>query len=562
MASSPILTAAWFFQSTDVVRQTAAPSSETRDLHQGETIFIPLVSDDVPAARIVPEYAQEQDSSEESTDDVALASSAASNAKSTNDAQRLIEIVQPWCVLCWFIGVGILTLRLTAGVIRVRKWRKSAIQASPRDVQTMFAALLRRMNIRLPVKLLESSHVAVPMVIGWIKPAVLLPPSLISNLSTDELESILAHELAHIRRLDPFVNVMQLIVETLLFYHPAVWWVSRQIRVERENCCDDVAVSVCGSPVLFARALTRLEEARISETRLVLSANHGSLLRRIQRLVAKEPTSATEAWPVSLIATGLLVLLVAGFWMSTATAADQTELKQDESQQEASDNFDDDQDEKPKTVVQETTKQDSKTGINQALFPSIRLSCDADGVEHRAKLDMKYSNVIRYSFIPASVAASLNAVDYGTIDFGDQPPNAKGGFPGQTLELDWDTLRKLDAAGDLSDSGTVQLGIPEQPPQQLQDLAKKRHHLNELKQPLADDQTIAPYADDPLWAPGHLGFYGMNQTEQTKFRVVRIDQVSLGIGPAIGPVFALVNDDENSDFGLLGSDWARQVQVQ
>ena len=94
---------------------------------------------------------------------------------------------------------------------------------------------------------------------------ILLPISTLSGLSREQIEMILAHELAHIRRHDFFVNLLQATVETLLFYHPAAWWISRRIRVEREHCCDDIAVDVCGNPLQYARALTRLsdEDARI-----------------------------------------------------------------------------------------------------------------------------------------------------------------------------------------------------------------------------------------------------------------------------------------------------------
>ena len=96
-------------------------------------------------------------------------------------------------------------------------------------------------------------------VIGWLRPVILLPTSALTGLSPSHLEAILLHELAHIRRLDYLINLLQTIVETLLFYHSAVWWVSRRIRIERENCCDDVAVSVLGGSRDYATALARME---------------------------------------------------------------------------------------------------------------------------------------------------------------------------------------------------------------------------------------------------------------------------------------------------------------
>src|SRR5213076_1329469 len=138
----------------------------------------------------------------------------------------------------------------------------------------------------------ETTLVDVPMVVGWLRPAILLPVAALASLSTTQIEAILAHELAHIRRHDYAVNVLQAIVETLLFYHPAVWWLSNRIRVEREHCCDDVAVALFGNPLQYARALTRFEELRLDPAHALLAANGGSLLTRIRRLVGAHGESA------------------------------------------------------------------------------------------------------------------------------------------------------------------------------------------------------------------------------------------------------------------------------
>jgi hypothetical protein len=129
---------------------------------------------------------------------------------------------------------------------------------------------------------------------------------------------ILAHELAHIRRHDFLVNLLQAAVETLLFYHPAVWWISRQVRIERENCCDDLAVSVCGSPLQYARALTRLEELRAEVLPLALSARGGSLLNRIRRMVSSPAATTVPVRGVTALA--LLVGLLLAFGGSSLTA--------------------------------------------------------------------------------------------------------------------------------------------------------------------------------------------------------------------------------------------------
>jgi HEAT repeat protein len=132
------------------------------------------------------------------------------------------------------------------------------------------------------------------MVIGWLHPVILLPASALTGLTPQQLEAIIAHELAHIRRHDYLINLLQALIEALLFYHPAVWWVSRQIRQEREHCCDDLAVTVCGDARAYARALLEMEQLRAAGPHLAMAANGGSLLPRIQRLVGAEPKRANR----------------------------------------------------------------------------------------------------------------------------------------------------------------------------------------------------------------------------------------------------------------------------
>src|SRR6185436_11585192 len=128
-----------------------------------------------------------------------------------------------------------------------------------------------------------------PAVVGWLRPVVLIPASAVIGLSAAQLEAVIVHELAHIRRFDALANLLQMAVETALFYHPAVWWISRRIRVEREHCCDDVAVATSGDALGYAKALASLEEWRAlpspAESSLALAATGGVLKHRISRLL-------------------------------------------------------------------------------------------------------------------------------------------------------------------------------------------------------------------------------------------------------------------------------------
>jgi len=156
--------------------------------------------------------------------------------------------------------------------------------------------------------------VEVPTVIGWLRPVILLPASALTGLSAEQLEALLAHELAHIRRYDYLVNLLQTTIETLFFYHPAVWWVSTQVRQEREHCCDDLAVAACGDVLTYARALTALEQLRGSEPQLAVAASGGSLLVRIQRLLRGRAPAlyGFESGLAGFIALATILILLVG----------------------------------------------------------------------------------------------------------------------------------------------------------------------------------------------------------------------------------------------------------
>ena len=141
--------------------------------------------------------------------------------------------------------------------------------------------------LRRATQILQSTLVQVPVVAGYFRPVILVPMSVISGLPASQLEAILAHELAHIRRHDYLVNLLQTLLETVFFYHPAVWWLSRQIRNERENCCDDLAVGVVGSGVDYGRALLAVAELHRPSTALVLGVRDGSLLARVRRILGR-----------------------------------------------------------------------------------------------------------------------------------------------------------------------------------------------------------------------------------------------------------------------------------
>jgi beta-lactamase regulating signal transducer with metallopeptidase domain len=246
-------------------------------------------------------------------EDALARGASGASAPATGVAALKVEPWLPMLVLAWLCGVAVLTLRLMSGWLWVQRMKSHGTVPAAEGWQRIGARLSRRLHIARRVRLLESTLVDVPTVIGWIKPVVLLPASALAGLNPEQLEAILAHELAHIRRHDYLVNLLQTLVETLLFYHPAVWWLSRRIRAERENCCDDLAVSLCGDPYTYAKALADLEELRGATGPFVMAANGGSLAQRIRRLLGA-PTHAGRApgWLAGSATVLVLLGIVAG----------------------------------------------------------------------------------------------------------------------------------------------------------------------------------------------------------------------------------------------------------
>ena len=192
--------------------------------------------------------------------------------------------VEAWALPVWSLGVSIFALRAVWGCRRISAMRRRGVPASS-DILARVAEIGARMGLARPAQVLMAAFAGSPSVVGWFRPVILLPPATLLGLTPEQLEAVLAHELAHIRRHDSLVNAAQILVETLLFYHPAVWWTSARIREEREMCCDDLAVGCCGDALCYARALTRLERLRATAPALALGSAGGPLAYRIRRLM-------------------------------------------------------------------------------------------------------------------------------------------------------------------------------------------------------------------------------------------------------------------------------------
>ena len=162
-----------------------------------------------------------------------------------------MAVCRQWALPVWSVGVLVFALRLVLGCRHVAALRRLG-QAAEGQVAEAVALLARRMKAKRAIRVLISSVAESPSVVGWLRPVILLPAATLAGLEPEQLQAVLAHEIAHIRRHDYLVNLAQTMVETLLFYHPAVWWASARIRHERELCCDDAAVAICGDAISYA----------------------------------------------------------------------------------------------------------------------------------------------------------------------------------------------------------------------------------------------------------------------------------------------------------------------
>lgn len=247
-------------------------------------------------------------------------------------AAAWLEPMLPWIVMGWAVGVLLFSIRLAGGAWRVRRLRRESTPG-PTQWRDRLRALADRLGLRHVPALRISDRVDGPMVAGWWRPVILVPVGLLSGLPPEQVEALLLHELAHVRRHDVLVGRLQAVVETLLFFHPATWWISRQVRQTREACCDDLAVQAGTDRTIYVRALATLAERTVATPRPTgtLAASDGSLLARVRRLLAPTATPSTNAQRLSMaVALFLLVAVPLGV-VACASQQSATEPEAEES---------------------------------------------------------------------------------------------------------------------------------------------------------------------------------------------------------------------------------------
>lgn len=233
-----------------------------------------------------------------------LAPPPAASLPLTLRLQTTLTPCLPWAVACYFLGMAAMLTRLVTGYVGLRRVisRGTILQG---HVAALAIDLARKMHVRRSITLLQSAAIEVPTLLGTFKTVILLPVTALTSLSPDQLAALLAHEIAHIRRHDYLANLLQSLIETLLFYHPAAWWLSSRIRHERELCCDDAVIAATSDRLAYARALATMESLRVPAN-VALAAAGGPLLSRIRRIL--NTTSAPQ--PGRLFATCAAALIL------------------------------------------------------------------------------------------------------------------------------------------------------------------------------------------------------------------------------------------------------------
>ena len=261
---------------------------------------------------------------------------------SAHSAEAMTLDVAGLVAIAWIAGVLLMSTRFIIQWRTTVRLRTGADVAIDSSWQTLFDQLKEQLGLPASIRLLGSGIIETPMVLGWIRPVVLVPAAAFTTLTTEELKLVLLHELNHIRRMDHLINLLQGTAECVLFFHPVTWWLSNQIRNERELCCDDLTIQTMNQPRIFARALFKLETLRIQRTNSTVNtavhATGGSLMSRITRMLETQNQirTAKAIWKAPLavaLATGLTAVCLTTS-MNSVDAAEAVASEQDRGQKD------------------------------------------------------------------------------------------------------------------------------------------------------------------------------------------------------------------------------------
>ncbi|MBL7719465.1 MAG: M56 family metallopeptidase [Flavipsychrobacter sp.] len=291
----------------------------------------------------------------------------ATPADTTTQLAWLMGSIQPYfpaLVMLYIGGIAFLLVRLGVNLAQVHRMKNRHIAPADPYWAKRMQQWADKLGIERQVRLFYTEKLQVPVTIGALKPVILLPVASLAQLPADQLEAILLHELAHIKRHDYLLNILQTLVETVLFFNPFTWLIARQLRNEREHCCDDIVLEHTTLPLSYAEALATLEASRQQQV-LAMGAhgNRHQLLNRIKRIMEmkKKQTNYTQVGIASLV---ILALMVSVAVFSPSVAQTRNKASQSKS---------------PKTTTTTVTQQKQGKGTTQVVTRSIVIDQNAKG---------------------------------------------------------------------------------------------------------------------------------------------------------------------------------------
>jgi bla regulator protein blaR1 len=323
-----------------------------------------------------------------------------------------------WIALAYIIGVTFFAFRFIISLARIQVIKKKGIANPPAHLLEMIKNLSFKLGIKQKVSLLLSSRVDIPVVFGVLKPIILMPVSAMNQLSPDQLEAILIHELAHLKRNDFLFNIFQVMMETILFFNPFTWIISRLIKREREYCCDDAVVEHTTAPLPYAQALATLEAYR-SETNLAMAANPGSqnLFTRVKRIMEMKNERFRYS-PATLII--LLALIVASVSLLTPSIAqskkEKVEVKEKAKRSDNEEKAMPVSRKKIKIVTSQGLKKTEENDDETSVNPGFAADYEIDGDDTIYKVSGEVLTAMQKEELKASIDRSLSAVNWEDIN--------------------------------------------------------------------------------------------------------------------------------------------------
>ncbi|MCC6490503.1 MAG: HEAT repeat domain-containing protein, partial [Candidatus Hydrogenedentes bacterium] len=302
----------------------------TRDTSVSPPAATQAAADPSPALATPEPAFSPSDQSDRS--DLSDSSSPDRPARPSLSATQWYHLCLPWLGRLWAVGIVCFALYDLAGLFALRRLRTKS-QAVGENIAALARRVQERLGVHARVQVRWLTGISSALVTGFFRTIILLPASMATRMTPDEIEAILAHEFAHIRRWDLWVNAFQRVVEALLFFHPVVWWLSKTIRAERELCCDELALRAYPDRAQYVRALLTLVETTQQSEALALSSHGGSLVNRVRRILGHrqkgEPSMRRRALGTLVgVVVAMSLLLVAPVLQSVQSASESRDISE------------------------------------------------------------------------------------------------------------------------------------------------------------------------------------------------------------------------------------------